>query len=752
MNYLSGKILIISWIRWVNIAAFVLCFFLPLLVLGAHGLRYGKRFAGNKDPVVIKSNTLRVSIDQATGIPSNYRFQGADIGGADSSRELGVTICRLKPRAYIQLKVKPYKIIAGDRQADVVYKVLYQRLPAVSFRINYVVVGASLVVTMDKVKEERGFELIEAEMPDMATVHEEEGQAWLAHGMNGGEVVDLKNSNSKKLPVDNTFGDIGYVLPVAIIGTAKVACTMEVSAFMDGTQIEISGKSGFHHAKIGTIQVYRVHGGRSYDMNDGGERVKGNGQTPNLLVGQQSRCRFDFTDDRDNNGAVDWFDGASILARRMPKSPTDYYSDKFIYLIAGKYKSEMKPRTTFKQSERLISDIAKLTDYAPQVPLISGWVYDGQDTGFPSEDKVNETLGGKEGLKNLIKSGPKYNANISLNVNYDDAYKSSPLFDTAFIARQPDGKVWKSRDWDGEYSFITGMSKYMEKWGEKRMDYTIGEYKIHDALLIDAMSWFAIRNDWDPIHPASGYKNLIDGKYKIVDGFKKRGVAVISEQLRYPFIGKVAVTADGVGGGASYFGGEAIPLVATIYRKSAIWGTGDFARNDPKRSLFWNCRSIQWYSDTTDRKYIIDYYFMTVLPFNKVHDKAVTGYIHHGYNTEIQLEGNSKIINNWMSGEYSIKADGVQIAGQNSTYCPIDENRVAFFSRDSKVLKAALPAGWDSSVITARALYLDHREPVKVQVEKGNMLVNVIAGTPVIVYRNGDLAEKNTNTPFLKKY
>ena len=746
MNYSTNKLLIIRgnrkhWTTMVKIAL-ILFSFAPLLVLAAHGHRDGKRIIGIKDPVIIKSNILTVRIDRATGIPLNYQFKGADIGGEDSSRLLKVTICRLKPRAYLQFHVKPFKITIAGREADVFFRAFYNGFPAVSFHIKYVLDGASLVVTSDHVTEEPGFELIETAIPDMATVREEKGVAWLAHGMDGGEVVDLKKASSKKLPIDDNFGDIGYVLPVAIIGTAKVACVMEVSAFMDGTQIEISGKRGFHHAKIGTVQVYRVHGGRSYNMNDGGERVKGNGLTPNLLVGQQSRCRFDFTADRDKNGTVDWFDGASIVAGRMPRSPTTYYNDKFIYLIAGKYKPDKNPRTTFEQSERLISDIARLTDYAPQVPLVSGWVYDGQDTGFPSEDKVNESLGGKRGLRKLINVGPQYNANISLNVNYDDAYQSSPLFDTAFIARRPDGKVWRSRDWAGEYSYITGMAKYMEKWGERRMDYTMEEYKIHDALLIDAMSWFAIRNDWDPLHPASGHKNLIDGKYKIIDGFKKRGVAVMSEQLRYPFIGKLAVSADGVGGGASYFGGDPIPLVAVIYRKSAIWGTGNFARNDPQKSLFWNCRSIQWYSDTTDRKYIIDYYFMTVLPFSKVHDKAVEGYFQNGYNTEIKLAGHSKIVNNWRSGDYSITANGVRIAGDNATYCPVDKNRVAFFSRHSKVLKATLPAGWDASAITARALYLDRREPVKVKVENGNMLVKVTAGTPVIIYRNGYLADQ----------
>jgi hypothetical protein len=693
--------------------------------------------------IILKSDALTVMIDRVTGLPYAYRYRGAVIWGADSLKAIPVVVCRLQPREYVTVCVKPTRLSATANTADIVYKAIFKNELAATFHLKYTLHGASLIITQDEVTEENGFELIESALPDIATIREEDdNDGWLAHPMDGGELVRLKDARSNHVPGNTFFGDIGYVLPAAIIGTRKAECVMEVAAYMDDTEIAITGKNGKRHAKIGTVQVYRVHGGRAYNMNDGGPGVKGNDSTPNLIVGQQSRCRLDFADDIDNSGKVDWVDGAKLLAARMPVSPTGYFDDKLIYLVAGKYKPEKKPRTTFAQSEKLIKDISLLTDDAPQLALISGWVYDGQDTGFPSEDVVNESLGGYEGLKHLIDQGRKYNANVSLNVNYDDAYQSSHAFDTAFIARRPDGKIWRSLDWAGEDSYIVGMAKYMSKWGELRMDYTVQRYNIRDALLIDAMSWHSIRNDWDPAHPASGYKNLVDGKFKIIEGFNKRGLAVISEHLRYPFIGRLAVSADGFGGGSSVFGGAAIPMLAAIYRKSAIWGAGNFSRNDPARNLFWNCRSIQWYSNMTDRNEIADYYYLTVLPFAKVHNLAIESYQQNGFRTEIGLANHSKISNDWMGQSYAITAAGVEIAGNNSTYCPIDPNRIAFFARDTKELKAALPQGWDTSAIVARALYIDHREPVKVEIENNKIVVKVIAQVPVIVYRNADQANR----------
>ena len=94
-----------------------------------------------------------------------------------------------------------------------------------------------------------------------------------------------------------------------------------------------------------------------------------------------------------------------------------------------------------------------------------------QDTGYPSEDVVNPSLGTYDQLTKLITDSRALNSNVSFNVNYDDAYKSSPLFDPAFIAREPDGSLWKSRAWDGEALYIVGMAKYvLGGWAKKRIE------------------------------------------------------------------------------------------------------------------------------------------------------------------------------------------------------------------------------------------------------------------------------------------
>ncbi len=155
---------------------------------------------------------------------------------------------------------------------------------------------------------------------------------------------------------------------------------------------------------------------------------------------------------------------------------------------------------------------------------------------------------------------------------YDDAYRSSPAWNENIIARKPDGDLWKSREWTGEESYIQGLAKYMEGPGVERVRYTCERYKLPRTIHVDVLSYFAIRNDWDPKHPASGIRNLYAGRYRVLEEFKKHGVDVTSEGLRYPYIGKISMCWYAGGPTPCPFGGKPVPMLPLIYRKSAVWG------------------------------------------------------------------------------------------------------------------------------------------------------------------------------------
>jgi hypothetical protein len=701
--------------------------------LGVGGLARGA--LGRPVRADLRNADLAVTFDPVSALPTAYTYRGQNLTGAVDRGPVRAIVCRLAPRAYATVDVV---VGAGLRSGKVMRfacQVLHEGRLAAGFDQVYRLDGASLVLTLENVVEQAGFALIEVALPELVGVTEAQTGAWMAEGRNGGSFVDLARATPRRLDDDDNFGRISVQLPVGMVGSRAIGCLMEVQGYMDGAETAIAGATGTRRASLGTVQVHRVHAGRCYNMNDGGDAVCGGPTTPNLIVGQTPTTRLDFF--AVTNRDQPWLDGAKLLAARMPRMASRYYHDKLLYIIAGKNKTESAPRTTFAQSAALIAAVARLTDHAPQLTYISGWVYDGQDTGYPSEDKVNASLGTYDDLCALIARGRSaWNANVTINVNYDDAYKSSPIFDPAFIARRPDGAIWASRAWDGEVAYIVGMAKFMKGgWGPRRIRATVDRYPIRDAMLVDAMSWFAIRNDWDPDHPASGYANLVDGKFALLDQARALGIDIASEQLRYPFIGRMTQAMNGPTFSDCPFGGRAIPLAATVYRRAAIWGDDGSGSFDPGPNLFWNNRPSQWFQGDSDPMRIAEFYFLVTLPFSRLHDLAVVDYSHTGGVRRLVLEGGAQIALSDDGKTYSAVHQGVTITHNGATACQIDADRIGFFAREAQTLTHPLPAGWQADRVVARALDPQHDAKVVMTVVDQTVTVAVPARCPVIVDR-----------------
>jgi hypothetical protein len=258
------------------------------------------------------------------------------------------------------------------------------------------------------------------------------------------------------------------------------------------------------------------------------------------------------------------------------------------------------------------------------------------------------------------------------------------------------------------------------------------------------LSYYSIRNDWDPAHPASGYTNLTQGRYRVLDEFKKCGLDIVSEQLRYAFIGRNSVNDNGPAGEqASPFGGDPIPLAAAIYRKSAIWGfAGNAWHAAPEiYTLFYNGHEFPWYPQA-DLNHLVRFYFTAMVPWYQVHYRNIESFQRTGDRATIGLEGNAAIDIDWKTNHYSVTIDGAEIAADGATFCPIGNDRIAFYSKAGGKLSAALPKGWIASGVAAFALYEDRAEEVPVAKAGGKLSVDTIAGRPIMLFRDGGAGRK----------
>ena len=698
--------------------------------------------------LLLRSAEMEVAIDPENGLPWEYRLlkTNARLRGEESQDQTTVTICRHQPWSFATTPLLPESHSASANSAIFRYAAKFGQDAAATFAIRYRLNGATLTVTMEEVREMPGFELIEFSMPRLVSVREADQGAWLAHGDSGGSLALLSEAKAGSLPPNRFWGKVLGTLPVVMVGTAQAMCIQETTAFMDGTTLAVDGDSGSRRAGMGTIKVHRVNGSACYDLNllRGAPLNCGNQNTPNLLVEQASSCRLDFLPVT-GDPAKAWITAGKLVRSRMPEIPTHFYDDKYVYGIHCD--APDNPQTaTFEQCREIIDRVAALTDKAPQVVHLWGWQFRGKDTGYPAVNVVDERIGGYEGMMRLMEHGPEVNAVVTLSDNYDDAYRSSPAWNEAYIARRPDGQLWKSRPWTGEESYIQGLAKYMAGPGPDRVRYTCERYKLKHTTHVDVLSYYAIRNDWDPEHPASGIRNLLDGRYKVLEGFKAHGVDVSSEALRYPMIGHISCYWYLTGPDPCPFGGTAIPLVPLVYGKSAIWGlSGPGARGDADtvriQQRFYGACPHGTTRYAADPSVLLDAWYLGMVPFFLLRGRSVEDFEREGDTTRIHLEDGALIESNLPAKTIRVALNGRDVLRDDAVFCPVvvagaPAEKIACYSITPRSVTVPLPEGWNASEVMAAALYADRREKLATTPGEQSVTLRLAARQPVMLYRS----------------
>jgi hypothetical protein len=105
---------------------------------------------------------------------------------------------------------------------------------------------------------------------------------------------------------------------------------------------------------------------------------------------------------------------------------------------------------------------------------------------------------------------------------------------------------------------------------------------------------------------------------------------------------------------------------------------------------------------------------------------------------EMRLADDSTI---WMDAagpSYGVTWHGSTITTNEQTTCPVDGERIAFYAKTDARLSYPLPGHWSSAEVTARRLTMSGREQFPVLVEGGQIVLQIPARTPVMIYARED--------------
>lgn len=178
---------------------------------------------------------------------------------------------------------------------------------------------------------------------------------------------------------------------------------------------------------------YYEHG----DMGAQGYAYNKNIGDRNELVFPKSelpKAKVSFAGDANNDQIINWNDGA-IAFRKIYNVPmgSDVIKDTVNYRIVMNFAS-MAPNPYLKTADN-IRKVYLATDGLPQAVMLKGYGNEGHDSANSEYADIAEREGGVEDFRELLQIAHKYNTEIGVHVNAQEAYPEAKSFCERMLGR-----------------------------------------------------------------------------------------------------------------------------------------------------------------------------------------------------------------------------------------------------------------------------------------------------------------------------
>lgn len=185
----------------------------------------------------------------------------------------------------------------------------------------------------------------------------------------------------------------------------------------------------------------------AYLPNEDADGEKHLGELTLYDTGELFESRVLITGDANENGMMDWQDGANWVRSQLPEISEELKA----FMDAGGTWQQCHgtfPNNPTSSEVKIPYDVYAsearktyyLTDGAPQVYAIAGWQQHGHDWRWGDwEQPISPGAGGYEGALSAWEETLKYGSFISFHVNQEICVPEADSYDTNMVARQNDG-------------------------------------------------------------------------------------------------------------------------------------------------------------------------------------------------------------------------------------------------------------------------------------------------------------------------
>ncbi|MFE5159870.1 endo-alpha-N-acetylgalactosaminidase family protein [Streptomyces sp. NPDC056697] len=305
-----------------------------------------------------------------------------------------------------------------------------------TIRARLAVSGHVLTFKVTDIDESDGHKLRTLALPDQGLVSAHSDQA-------GAELADARLSFTtdyntepdidKHTKITDAPADgIPHGTTYAILNTDRLAASVETNSLEDQSRL--------------LVRTTSTDGVKSTSLSSGTwtwrpEPVAGHDPAPTELP----YAKVVLTGDRNDDGAVDWQDGA-MAYREIMYRPLGADRTKNFVVSNIEYNTNSFASHPFT---RVLDDIKKgslLTDGLGQLVQLKGYQAEGHDNAHPDYGgHINEGTGGKKDLNFLVEHAKKYGAAIGVHINSTEAYPDAKSFRWDMI-NGPDDTGWIYRD------------------------------------------------------------------------------------------------------------------------------------------------------------------------------------------------------------------------------------------------------------------------------------------------------------------
>lgn len=575
-------------------------------------------------------------------------------------------------------------------EAEAKYEI---EIPAIKIKLNFVfsLEGQEIVFTITDIKEEGECKLEKLYIPEhcLITGTAKNGDSYLRNY--SGHVTNWSrdwcpgtqwNSLEDYGLVSGGTPELGFQKTGAVCIWNEGICVSMVSSAYSDPFVSILDKKG---------QLLSGRAGRFSAWA---------GTYHHRLIGKLAapfELRIGLLGDYNKNGKIDWCDAAAWVGDKGVKGKNQY-EETLIYKLYVDDARIKFPLKTFEECLEIIKQIHHVSGGTKQIAYLVGWQYEGHDTGYPSIDKVNERIGGIEGLRKLMTEAKEYNCIVSLHINLDDSYEGNPEFRRDILGGEADGHkhLWYHNfENGGKNVYSINHTLSVESGYEKdRLERLLKLLPIKESIHCDA---HRINETWttDGTHINAECEAQF-GMIKIKEMYLEKGIDITTE-----FVGADSHGTYKWGFHMSGWQG----LFGTVMSHGRVSGHIRYGLEGEGlgRGAIWNEKEMDSYETTTSTFYL-NWMYAQILYRKKMVEYKIGAWTE---GVEAWYEDNT-YIRSGRGGHKPIplKAiyEGIEIARGNERFLPWREDTIFFYSEVGGEQEWILPASWKGCKVEAVTL------------------------------------------------